>query len=133
MADRKAHKPEPLYQGMLEDGLRCLKIFLADYSCLSPVGRVVKIGKEIKAFSFGFELSRDTFCVLYEVTDLSLKGLAQFIFRSFCAELKEYKYINIMDDSGLEGLKKIKLSYRPVRLIPAYIVLRQNGQELRGS
>jgi hypothetical protein len=129
MCGRKAHNQEPLYQGMLEDGLRCLKVLLENYPSLGLIGRVVKINKEIKAFTFGFELNRDTFCILYEVTDLSVKGLSQFIFRSFCSELKEYKYINIMDDSGLENLKKVKLSYRPVRLIPAYIVIRKNGQE----
>jgi hypothetical protein len=26
-----------------------------------------------------------------------------------------------MDDSGLENLKKVKLAYKPVQLIPAYI------------
>jgi hypothetical protein len=98
---------------------------LDDYSGLKIVGRVVKIDKKIKALTFGFRLAEDTFCILYEITDLSIKGLAQFIFREFCRELADYKYINIMDDSGLENLKKVKLSYHPVKLVPAYIVKRK--------
>jgi hypothetical protein len=127
MSGRKARNQEPVYQGMLEDGLRCLGVLLDNYPSLGLTGRVVKIDKKIKALTFGFELNRDTFCILYEVADLSVKGLSQFIFRSFCSELKEYKYINIMDDSGLENLKKVKRSYHPARLVPAYIVIRKNG------
>jgi hypothetical protein len=29
-----------------------------------------------------------------------------------------------MDDSGLDNLEKVKLSYHPVKLIPAYIITR---------
>jgi hypothetical protein len=63
-----------------------------------------------------YEINKDTFCILYEITDLSVKGLAQFIFKEFATELTGYKYINIMDDSGLENLKKVKLSYQPEKL-----------------
>ena len=40
------------------------------------------------------------------------------------SQLEDFKYINIMDDSGLEGLKKVKLSYRPAKLASAYIATR---------
>jgi uncharacterized protein len=72
-------------------------------------------------------LDKDTFCILYEITDLTIKGLSQFIFRQFCSELKDYRYINVMDDSGLENLKRVKLSYRPLKVIPAYIVKRKDA------
>jgi hypothetical protein len=121
---RNAGHPDHIYQGMLADSLVSLKEAFANYANLGFQGWIVKIGKEVKGFTFGFPLNADTFCVLYEITDLSIKGLAQFIFRSFAEELKSYKYINIMDDSGLENLKKVKLSYHPEKLVPAYIVRR---------
>lgn len=123
---RKLNNQDPIYQGMLLDSLTSLKILLKDYRDLGISGRVVKIEGKIKAFTFGFKLNTQIFCVLYEITDLAFKGLAQFIFRRFCAELKDYPYINVMDDSGLENLKKVKLSYKPVKLIPSYIIKR-NG------
>lgn len=123
--ERKVNNQDPLYCGMLDDTSTCLATVLSDYQDLDIVGRVVKIGQDIKAFTFGFKLSPDTFCILYEIVDLSISGLAQFIFRSFCRELKDYKYINIMDDAGLENLRRVKLSYQPVRLIPAYIAKRK--------
>ena len=123
---REEKNKDPLFRGMLEDSLKCFKILLSDYRSLDATGRVVKVDKKIKAFTFGFKLNQDTFCILYEITDLSVKGLAQFIFQRFCAELKDFRFINIMDDSGLENLRKVKLSYHPERFIPAYIATRKN-------
>lgn len=119
---RMKDNADVLYRGMIKDSFNALEVLLEAYAKLGCIGRIVKICDEIKAFTFGYALNKDTFCVLYEVTDLSIKGLAQFIFRAFCEELAQYKYINVMDDSGLENLKKVKLSYRPEKLVPAYIV-----------
>jgi hypothetical protein len=110
---------------MLRDAQACLKVLLDNYAHLDCLGRLVKIDKKIKAFTFGYRINADTFAVLFEIADLSFKGLSQFIFRELCRELAGYKYINIMDDSGLENLKRVKLSYHPAGLIPNYIVKRQ--------
>lgn len=145
MTKRKLANKDNVYQGMLEDSRNCLKILMDDYQYLDVIGRVLKIKNETEAFTpleksnksnknsltgftFGFKLNKDTFCILYEITDLSIKGLAQFIFKEFCRELSSYKYINIMDDSGLANLKKTKLSYHPQRLIPNYIVTRKDAE-----
>ncbi len=119
---RKSLSKDRIYLGMLEDSRRSLKEMLDNYQGLDLIGRIVKINHKIKGLTFGFKLNSNTLCILYEITDLSVKGLAQFVFAQFCRELKDYKYINIMDDCGLENLKKVKLSYHPVKLIPAYIV-----------
>lgn len=124
MEQRKAVAQDPVYLGMMQDSFKSLKALLENYRHLDIMGRVVKINKEIKAFSFGFKLNQETFCILYEITDLSVKGLAQFIFQRFSSELNDYKFINIMDDSDLENLKKVKLSYRPIKLIPSFIATR---------
>jgi len=124
-SERKDKYADKIYRGMIKDSLTALEILLNNYQKFNCIGRIVKVGQRIKAFSFGFKLNAETFCILYEISDLSVRGLAQFIFREFCRELKDYKYINIMDDSGLENLKKVKLSYKPVKLIPSYIVKRK--------
>jgi len=118
---RKAHCSDDVYCGMLEDNRKVIKAALANYKQLGLEGIVVRVDKEIKAFTFGYRLNQNTFCILYEITDLAIKGLAQFIFRRFSQELSDYKYINIMDDSGLENLRKTKLAYKPARLVLAYI------------
>jgi hypothetical protein len=125
MKIRASANKDRVYQGMLKESFSSLKILLEVYPSLNLQGRVVKIDEKLKAFTFGFAINKLTFCVLYEVTDLRVKGLSQFIFRQFCRELEDYRFINIMDDSGLENLKKTKLSYRPLRLIPSYIARRE--------
>lgn len=124
--ERRSKTGDPVYRGMLTDSLSALKVLLDDYRGLNCLGRVVKIGSQIKAFTLGFKLNPQTFCILYEVADLSVKGISQFIFRRYCADLKNYRYINIMDDSGLGNLRLAKLSYQPLKLIPSYIAKR-NG------
>jgi uncharacterized protein len=120
--ERKTQSKDDLYCGLLEDSRKVILEAVANYKQLDLEGIVVKVNQEIKGFSFGYRLNNNTFCILYEITDLTIKGLAQFIFRKFSEKLKDYKYINIMDDSGLVNLRKTKLAYKPVRLIPAYIV-----------
>jgi len=123
--ERKSGNADFLYQGMLEDSRISLKEALDNYSKLGFKGAKVQVNKITKAFTFGFMLNKDTFSILYEIADLSIKGLAQFISSRFAQELKSYKYINIMDDSGLDNLKKVKLSYHPKRLAPAYLIRRK--------
>jgi uncharacterized protein len=123
--ERKAANRDAVYCGMLEDNYKVIRVALNNYKPLHFEGIVVRVDKKIKGFSFGYKLNSHTFCVLYEITDLSVKGLAQFIFRQFCSQLKDYKYINIMDDSGLKNLARTKLAYKPVRLVSAYIATKE--------
>ena len=124
MYQRASNNSDSLYQGMMQDSLKSFQVLLDNFSKLEYTGRVVLIDGQMRAFTFGYRINKDTFCILYEITDLTVKGLAQFIFREFCSELKDYTYINIMDDSGLESLKKVKMSYHPAKLVPAYIAKR---------
>jgi hypothetical protein len=122
---RSSQHEDPVYLGMLQDSGLVLEGIFHNYKKLDYQGLVVKTHNRISGFTLGFKLNPDTFCIIYEITDLSFKGLAQFIFRTFCRQLPGYKYINIMDDSGLENLKKTKLAYHPVKLIPGYIATRE--------
>jgi hypothetical protein len=124
--ERQQKYKDALYRGMLGDSRKCLEVLLDNFAKLDFTGAMVRIDKRIKAFTFGFSLSRNTFCILYEISDLSIKGLSQYIFRRFCAEQKNYRYINIMDDSGLGNLREVKLSYRPYRLVPSFIARREH-------
>lgn len=119
-----AHAEDAVYRGMLADNLNSLKVALADYKRLKLTARVVRVERAVRAFTIGCRLAADTFCVLFEITDPGFKGLSQFIFQRFCRELKDYAWINIMDDSGLPNLRRVKLSYRPQRIEPGYIATR---------
>jgi hypothetical protein len=119
--------PDGVYQNMLSDAKVALTESLDNFPKLGLQGVVVRVNGKIKGLTLGYELDKDIFCILFEVTDLSIKGLAQFIFKTFCVRLEKYKFINIMDDSGLGNLKKVKLSYKPARIIKAYSVFKDGS------
>jgi len=89
---------------------------------LGLVGRVVEVEGRLAAYTFGYPLNAHTFCILFEIADRSVKGLGTYIFREFCRELDGYEYINTMDDSGLEGLRRAKLACHPIKLIESFII-----------
>ncbi|NUM33543.1 MAG: DUF2156 domain-containing protein [Candidatus Brocadiae bacterium] len=121
MEQRQRKNQDTFYLDMLSDSGENLPFLLDSMPFLSLQGRVVEIENQIKGFTFGYPINKDVFCILYEVTDLNKRGLAQFIFREFSSELLSYRYINIMDDSYLPNLKKVKLSYHPVDCVISYI------------
>ena len=123
---RQSQSKDDYYCGMIDDNRKVIKETFKNYQQLNLRGIVVKVENKIKGFTLGCKINSKTFCVLYEITDLTLKGLAAFIFRSFAESLTEYQFINIMDDSGLENLRKVKLSYHPIHLEPAYIAAIKN-------
>lgn len=112
------------YCGILDDNCLAQEEALLNFSRLNLLGRVVKIEGRARAYTFGFELNREVFCVMAETADLKFKGIAQFLFREFCRDLEKYKYINVMDDSGLANIKAVKLSYRPYLELTPYIAER---------
>lgn len=118
---------ENFYKYMLEDSRRTLEFSLKNFEALNFSGAVVAVDGAIKGFTLGFRLNKETFCVLFEITDLSVKGLAQFIFSQFCRSLEGFKFVNIMDDSGLANLKKVKLAYKPSKLVTAYNATRKSA------
>ncbi|TAJ27700.1 MAG: DUF2156 domain-containing protein, partial [Nitrospirae bacterium] len=91
---------------MLADSELAHHEVLTHAEALGLVGRVVRVDGEVRAYTFGFELTPSVFGVLLEVTDRRVTGLAQFIFREFCREAVDrgYEFVNTMDDSGLPSL-----------------------------
>lgn len=114
---------DEIYLAMLADSADAHRIGISHAQEIDLIGRIVRIDSEIKAYTFGYPLNADMFCILFEISDLNIHGLAQFIYREFCREMmQKYKWINAMDDSGLENLKRVKLSYHPTDLVPSYTV-----------
>ena len=117
---------DPIYSAMLDDSQSAHRIGISHAEALGLIGRVIRIDGKIRGYTFGYPLNADTFCVMFEITDLSIKGLAQFIYREFCKELMDtYRWINAMDDSGLENLKRVKRAYHPTELMPSYNIVKQ--------
>ena len=121
MRERKVKNKDAIYRRLLDDNFSVFKTTLDCYAKLNFVGRTIKIADKIKAVTFGYPLGNKSFVVLFEVCDLRFRGIAQYIFREFCREIK-CEDINIMDDSGLDNLKRAKLSYRPYKIVDNFII-----------
>ncbi len=121
---RKAESRDVIYNQMLEDSASSFKAALENYKRLGLIGYVVEVECKIKACTVGYSINNETFCVLFEVCELSLKGLPQFTFRELCKKMSRYKYINVMGASDLENLRKVKLSYRPAKEVSVYNIYK---------
>jgi hypothetical protein len=129
--DRTTYMPKEEIEAFL-DGIYferfAVKRLMNNYDSLDVIGIVLYIDDEIRGFTVGERINHQTASVIIEKTDFEILGCAQFIFREFCKILKkEYnsKYINVGDDMGFENLKKVKMSYRPEKLIPKFTIYQK--------
>jgi Fe-S-cluster containining protein len=108
---------------LLADAVPAHEIIWSQATALRVTGRVVRTHGRLCAYTFGYWLTSTTFCVLLEVTDRALPGLAQYLFRETCrtAVAEGAEYINAMDDAGLSGLRVSKQAYHPAMLIPNFV------------
>ncbi|MCI0527358.1 MAG: phosphatidylglycerol lysyltransferase domain-containing protein [Nitrospira sp.] len=121
---RQGKFKDSYYRALMEDATSAHCRAMEHWQDLGLVGHVVKIDGQVKGYTFGFELRPSLFCILLEICDLRVKGLSQFLFWRFCKELEGYTCINVLDDSGLENIRRVKESYHPERLVPSYTVSR---------
>lgn len=90
---------------------------------LELVGGVLKVKGKVVAFTIGEALSEEMFVVHIEKAFADVQGAYPMINQQFVShECMNYKYVNREDDAGSEGLRKAKLSYRPVFLVEKGIV-----------
>lgn len=89
-------------------------------------GGILRVNGEIVAFTIGEPICKDTFVVHIEKAFADIQGAYPMINQQFVEhECKDYQYINREEDTGAEGLRKAKLSYRPAFLVEKGIVTRK--------
>ncbi len=131
VSDRVRYMPKEEAEVFLEgihQERHAIKRMLKHYEELQLIGLVIYIDGQLKGFTAGERISKDTACVLIEKTDFEVLGCAQFIFREFSKMLKEHydiAFINVGDDMGFENLRKVKMSYRPFKLVPKYTIYQK--------
>lgn len=93
----------------------------AHFEGLGLEGLLLTAGGRVLGMTMGSRLSADTFDIHFEKAAEDADGAYPAIAQAFAAYLREQhpevRYLNREDDMGIEGLRKSKLSYNPVRLI----------------
>lgn len=93
------------------------------YKQLEMVGGMIRVNGQIVAFCIGEPVCDDTFVVHVEKAFPDVEGAYPMINQQFVQhECMDYMYVNREEDTGAEGLRKAKLSYRPVFLVEKGVV-----------
>ncbi len=114
----------------LDDGvdveLNVIKRAFDNFTTLGYIGGLIRVDGETVAWTLGERLSEDTFCTHFEKAFASFRGAYPIINREFAKnELKSYTFVNREEDMGLEGLRRAKLSYHPVKLGVIYNAIKR--------
>ncbi|MGZ8380771.1 MAG: phosphatidylglycerol lysyltransferase domain-containing protein, partial [Nitrospira sp.] len=114
---------------LLEDAEMAHRLVLHQHEQIGLSGTVVRVNDDIAAYTFGYWVTPQTWCILLEVADRSIPGLAQWVFRETCrtAMAQGATSINAMDDAGLPGLRAAKLAYHPSAVLETWVITRMTA------
>ena len=102
----------------LKQERQALTYALERFRELDVTGGSLWVEGRMVAFTFGAPVNYDTFCVHAEKALGEFEGAYNAINQEFAQYLPEkFVYLNREEDLGLPGLRKAKMSYRPVRLL----------------
>lgn len=92
--------------------------FLKHFKELNLSGGAIRANGKIIAFTIGERVTDDTFVVHIEKAYAEIQGAYPMINQQFIQHCGQgFLYINREEDTGSEGLRKAKLSYRPEFLL----------------
>ena len=81
------------------------------------------IDGKLEAFTMGEYLNPNMALIHIEKANPSIRGLYPYINQQFLVnEFSEVEFVNREEDLGIEGLRKAKLSYHPVKFVEKYTV-----------
>ena len=116
---------------MFYEDIRAVQAVLDNTDAYGFEGIAVYIGNEVISFAMG-ELAGDTMYAHIEKALPEYRGVYQFTVSEFAKLSRDMGavYINREDDTGDEGLRTSKLSYKPCFLVDKYIVFVNGKKEI---
>ena len=112
----------------LNNERHAIREMVKNFSAFDLIGGAIKIEREICALAIGQKLNKDTLVLHILKADPNIIGLYQVIHNEFLKqEGKAFQYVNMEQDLGIEGLRKSKLSYHPVKMIKKYTIALSNA------
>ncbi|MDR0880240.1 MAG: phosphatidylglycerol lysyltransferase domain-containing protein [Clostridioides sp.] len=109
----------------MDDEYIGIKKIFDNYEILKDRTKVfgVFIDGKLEAFSIGEYLNHNMALIHVEKANPDVRGLYPFINKQFLvSEFPDVEFVNREEDMGVEGLRKAKLSYHPVRFVEKYTV-----------
>lgn len=88
------------------------------------VGGVLYVDNSVVAYTLGEKLNHNTVVIHVEKADEIYNGSYQAINSIFLEqEWSEMEFVNREDDSGIEGIRRAKESYYPIKKVKKYQIL----------
>ncbi|MCC3867592.1 DUF2156 domain-containing protein [Terrisporobacter mayombei] len=109
----------------MEEELIGIKKLFENYSILKDKLKIagIFIDGKLEAFTMGEYINPNMALIHIEKANPIIRGLYPFINQQFLVnEFSDAEFINREEDLGIEGLRKAKLSYHPVRFVEKYTV-----------
>lgn len=111
------HEQIPGDKSLEEERVAMLRAF-ENFEALALKGGVIVVEGKIVAYSYGQQLTQDTFVVHAEKALVDIQGSYAIMNQQFAAhECSSYAYVNREEDLGLPSLRQAKLSYQPSILL----------------
>ncbi len=100
---------------------------------LGLTGGCIFVKNELVAFTVGERLSEDMQLIHIEKAKADIDGAYPMINQQYVLhECQDVKYINREEDMGLEGMRKAKRSYHPIKMIEKYFVSTRDLSNEKG-
>lgn len=112
---------------LLENEKKAILYSMENFFDLKLSGLSMIVNGDIEAISVFEKMSNDTAIVHYEKGSPDYDGIYKAINQETARILqKDFKYINRESDMGVSGLRKAKLSYKPVFMIEVYTAIKNS-------
>lgn len=122
LIENKTHNINPFELG-------AMKKYFANYFKFGQTGALLRVGGEIAAMTFGEKLTANTALVQIELADERYRGAYQMINKLFCEKaFADCEFINREEDMGIDGLRRAKESYHPIRLVDKYTITEKENE-----
>lgn len=94
---------------------------LRNFETLGFKGACIKINNKVAAFSFGEQINDDSVVIHIEKANIAYDGIYQAINQQFLLnEWSNLTFVNREEDLGIEGLRKAKMTYNPIRFVEKF-------------
>ena len=124
LAHQCAAHPETFFVAQAEASFRCIYRGLRDAKALGLTVRVLEADGRLVGLTAGLPLhDGESFTILFEVADLTVRGAAQFMFRQLCREMDGFTFVNAGGASNLPNLARVKESYKPSRRLSSHVLI----------
>jgi hypothetical protein len=103
-----------------------LKEALRHFDELNLMGGGLVEDDKLLAFVVGYKLNRNTACVQFMYVHPKAGSAGQMVLKEACRKtFSSFELVNLEQDLGLKGLRRMKQSYQPLRMEEKYEIRKR--------